>query len=132
MLGANLLVTGAVATARIAGISETVIGLTIVAIGTSLPELVATLAAALKGRSDVAFGNIVGSNIYNILGILGVTAVIHPLQIPADIGLLDWGVLVGAAALLLIFALTGKRLSRLEGGVLFAGYVTYVFFLLST
>jgi cation:H+ antiporter len=132
MLGANLLVTGAVATARIAGISETVIGLTIVAIGTSLPELVATLAAALKGRSDVAFGNIVGSNIYNILGILGVTAVIQPLQIPADIGLLDWGALVGAAALLLVFALTGRRLSRLEGVAFLAAYLTYIFFLLST
>lgn len=131
MLGANLLVTGAVATARIAGLSETVIGLTIVAIGTSLPELVATLAAALKGRSDVAFGNIVGSNIYNILGILGLTALIHPLPIPKDVGLLDWGALIGSAALLLVFALTGRRLTRLEGGAFLAGYVAFVFLLLS-
>ena len=132
MLGANFLVTGAVATARIAGLSETVIGLTIVAIGTSLPELVATLAAALKGRSDVAFGNIVGSNIYNILGILGLTALIHPLPIPKDVGLLDWGALIGSAALLLVFALTGRRLTRLEGLAFLAGYVTYIFFLLTT
>lgn len=131
MLGANFLVTGAVATARIAGLSETVIGLTIVAIGTSLPELVATLAAALKGRSDVAFGNIVGSNIYNILGILGLTALIHPLPIPPDVGLLDWGALVGAAALLLVFALTGRRLTRLEGVAFLAAYVAFVFLLLS-
>ncbi len=131
MLGANFLVTGAVATARIAGLSETVIGLTIVAIGTSLPELVATLAAALKGRSDVAFGNIVGSNIYNILGILGLTALIHPLPIPKDVGLLDWGALIGSAALLLVFALTGRRLTRLEGLAFLAGYVVFVYLLLS-
>ncbi|MCA3735115.1 MAG: calcium/sodium antiporter [Phenylobacterium sp.] len=131
MLGANFLVAGAVATARIAGLSETVIGLTIVAIGTSLPELVATLAAALKGRSDVAFGNIVGSNIYNILGILGLTALIHPLPIPKDVGLLDWGALIGSAALLLVFALTGRRLTRLEGLAFLAGYVVFVYLLLS-
>lgn len=131
MLGANLLVTGAVATARIAGLSETVIGLTIVAIGTSLPELVATLAAALKGRSDVAFGNIVGSNIYNILGILGLTALIHPLPIPKDVGLLDWGALIGSAALLLVFALTGRRLTRLEGVAFLAAYAAFVYLLLS-
>ena len=131
MLGANLLVTGAVATARIAGLSETVIGLTIVAIGTSLPELVATLAAALKGRSDVAFGNIVGSNIYNILGILGLTALIHPLPIPKDVGLLDWGALIGSAALLLVFALTGRRLTRLEGIAFLAAYAAFVYLLLS-
>jgi len=71
VFGADLLVGGAVTLARIAGLSETTIGLTIVAVGTSLPEFVATLAAALKGKSDVAFGNIIGSNIYNVLGILG-------------------------------------------------------------
>ena len=128
--GADLLVNGAITTARLAGISETVIGLTIVAVGTSLPELVATLAAALRGRSDVAIGNIVGSNIYNILGILGVTALIHPIAIPADIGLVDWGVLIGSAALLLVFAITGRRISRLEGAVLLTCYVVYVGYLL--
>jgi cation:H+ antiporter len=128
--GADLLVNGAITTARVVGMSETVIGLTIVAIGTSLPELVATLAAALKGRSDVAIGNIVGSNIYNILGILGVTALIHPIAIPADIGLVDWGVLIGSAALLMIFAITGRRISRLEGAALLACYAAYVGYLL--
>jgi cation:H+ antiporter len=131
MLGADLLVTGAVATARIAGLSETVIGLTIVATGTSLPEHVATLAATLKGRSDVAFGDIVGSNIYNILGILGVTALIRPFPIPEDVGLLDWGVLVASAALLLVFALTGRRLTRMEGVAFLAAYVGFVYLLLS-
>lgn len=129
--GADLLVSGAITTARLAGMSETVIGLTIVAIGTSLPELVATLAAALKGRSDVAFGNIVGSNIYNILGILGVTAMIHPIPMPADIGLVDWIVLIGSAGLLSFFAMTGKRITRLEGAVLLAVYAAYVGYLLA-
>ncbi len=127
--GADLLVTGAITTARAAGVSETVIGLTIVAIGTSLPELVATLAAALKGRTDVAFGNIVGSNIYNLLGILGVTALIHPIAIPADIGLVDWAVMIGSAVLLLVFARSGARISRLEGLAFltcYAGYVAYL------
>ena len=123
--GADLLVGGAVTLARTAGISETVIGLTIVAIGTSLPELVATLAAALKGKNDVAFGNIVGSNIYNILGILGVTALVHPIAIPADIGLTDWAALVGSALLLVVLAYTGRRVTRLEGAILLALYGLY-------
>jgi len=129
--GADLLVTGAITTARLAGISETVIGLTVVAIGTSLPELVATLTAALKGRSDVAFGNIVGSNLYNILGILGVTAIIHPIAIPADIGLVDWAALVGSAVLLMIFALSGKRITRLKGAVMLAAYAAYIVYLMT-
>lgn len=129
--GADLLVTGAIAAARLAGLSETVIGLTIVAIGTSLPELVATLMAALKGRSDVAFGNIVGSNIYNILGILGVTVLVNPIPIPADIGLVDWIALIGSVILLMIFAMTGKRLTRLEGFIMLPGYAAYVAYLLT-
>ncbi len=126
IVGAELLVGGAIALARVAGLSETVIGLTIVAIGTSLPELVATLAAALKGRADVAFGNIVGSNLYNILGILGATAIVHPIAIPSDVGMVDWAVLIGSALLLSFFALTGKRLTRLEGAALLAGYCLYI------
>lgn len=130
VFGADLLVTGAITVARLAGLSETVIGLTIVAIGTSLPELVATLMAALKGRSDVAFGNIVGSNIYNILGILGVTALINPVPIPPDIGLVDWIALIGSIALLLLVAMTGRRITRLEGALMLAGYTAYVVYLL--
>lgn len=126
VFGADLLVTGAVTLARMAGISETVIGLTVVAIGTSLPELVATLVAALKGRSDVAFGSIVGSNLYNILGILGVTAIIHPITIPADVAMTDWIALVGSAILLVVFSWTGARLSRREGAVMLALYGVYM------
>jgi cation:H+ antiporter len=129
--GADFLVEGAIVMARLAGVSETVIGLTIVAIGTSLPELVATLAAALKGRADVAFGNIIGSNLYNILGILGVTALIQPIAIPGDIGWVDWSALIGSAFLLLAFAVTGRRLTRVEGAILLLGYCAYVAFLIA-
>lgn len=130
VFGADLLVAGAITLARVAGMSETAIGLTIVAIGTSLPELVATLAAALKGKSDVAFGNIVGSNIYNVFGILGVTSLVRPITIPEDVTLVDWAVFGGSGALLLLFATTGKRVTRLEGACLFVLYAAYVAYLL--
>lgn len=128
--GADMLVSGAVALARDAGISETVIGLTIVAVGTSLPELVVSLVAALRGRADVAFGNIVGSNIYNILGILGISSIITPITIPADIGLIDWSALLLSALLLLVFARTDARVSRQEGATLLAFYAAYTAWLL--
>lgn len=123
--GAAFLVEGAIALARFAGLSETVIGLTIVAIGTSLPELVASLAAAVKGRADVAFGNIVGSNIYNILGILGVTAIITPIPFPPDMVARDWIALLGSAVLLIVCGRTGARLGRREGAVMLALYGAY-------
>lgn len=126
MLGADLLVNGAIALARLAGLSETIIGLTIVAVGTSLPELVASLTAALRGRGGVAFGNIVGSNIYNVLGILGVTAIITPFTFPSDIVWRDWLAFLGSAGLLVFHALTGQRVTRWEGGSLLAGYVLYL------
>ena len=121
--GADLLVQGAITLAQFAGVSDTVIGLTIVAVGTSLPELVATLAAAARGRSEVAFGNVVGSNIYNVLGVLGITALVRPIAIPADLGLIDWSVFVGAALLLMFHAATGAGVSRREGGILLAEYL---------
>jgi len=130
VFGADLLVAGAITLARVAGMSETAIGLTIVAVGTSLPELVATLAAALKGKSDVAFGNIVGSNIYNVFGILGVTALVQPIAIPPEVTLIDWAVFVGSGLLLVLFATTGKRVTRLEGLLLLALYGGYLAYLL--
>jgi cation:H+ antiporter len=122
-------VQGAVTLARAVGLSETIIGLTIVAVGTSLPELVATLAAAAKGRSDVAFGNIVGSNIYNVLGVLGVTSLIRPIGFPADLSLIDWGVFVGSALLMVAHAWSGARISRREGGFLLVCYTLYIVYL---
>ncbi|MCB1569894.1 MAG: sodium:calcium antiporter, partial [Xanthomonadales bacterium] len=82
VLGAHWLVESAIELSRRFGISETVIGLSVVALGTSLPELVASLVAAARGHAEVALGNIIGSNVYNVLGILGATAVIHPIRVP--------------------------------------------------
>jgi cation:H+ antiporter len=129
--GADFLVRGATTLAQNAGVSETVIGLTIVAIGTSLPELVASLAAALRGRADVAFGNIVGSNIYNILGILGITALIAPVPIPPDMVMRDWIAMLGAAVLLLVHAWSGAKVTRGEGAFLLGLYGVYCWFLLA-
>ena len=131
IFGADFLVKGAVTLARSAGLSETIIGLTIVAVGTSLPELVATLAAAAKGRSEVAFGNVVGSNIYNVLGVLGVTTLVRPLTIPADLTVADWAVFVGSALLLVFHAWTGAKITRREGGLLLAAYLLYVTYLVA-
>lgn len=122
--GARLLVDGAIEVARDWGVPETVIGLTIVAVGTSLPELVASAMAALRGRSDLAFGNVVGSNIYNVLGILGVTALVRPIEAPAELARFDVWIMLLAAALVL--AQRNLRLGRSEGAVLVACYGLYV------
>ena len=120
--GGSFLVNGAVALARGFGISETVIGLTIVAVGTSMPELVTSVIAALKRQGDVAFGNVVGSNIYNLLGIGGTTALIAPSNVPEEIARFDAPLMVAVSLLLLLFAATGLRIARREGAVLIAGY----------
>ena len=124
--GGYLLVDGAVAVARALGISETVIGLTIVAVGTSMPEFVTSVMAAVRRQPDVAFGNIVGSNIYNVLGIGGATALIAPTEVPAEIVGFDNLVMIAASLLLLAAAFTARRISRWEGGALLACYIAYV------
>ena len=129
IFGAGLLVDGAVVLARGAGLSEAVIGLTIVAIGTSAPELVSCIAAVRKGHGDVALGNVVGSNIYNLLGILGATALIHPLQVPLEIRQVDVWVMAAATLLLLAQLRSGWRVSRAEGALLLAGFVGYTIYL---
>lgn len=134
VLGANLLVEGAVTLARLAGISETVIGLTIVAVGTSLPELATSVVAAFRKKADVALGNVIGSNIFNILGILGITALVKPFSAKGDAGAgavslissIDIGALVLSVALLFLFALTARKLARWEGAVLLLCYVLYM------
>lgn len=131
IFGGRLLVDGAVDLARIAGLSEEVIGLTIVAVGTSMPELVTSIVAAVRRQSDVAFGNVLGSNIYNILGIGGFTALISPTPVPQHIASIDMPIMVAASALLLICAWTGKRLSKAEGAGFLAIYIAYVAFLLT-
>lgn len=125
IFGARLLVTGAIDIAASLGVSETIIGLTIVAIGTSLPELVTSFSAALRKQGDVAFGNIVGSNIYNILFILGATAIIKPVQIPPSIAVVDIWVMVAATLALIGFAISGWRITRREGALLLLGYIAY-------
>ena len=126
VLGGYFLVNGAVGLARSFGISETIIGLTIVAVGTSMPELVTSVMAAIRKQTEVAFGNIVGSNIYNILGIGGFTALIAPTDVPQQIVRFDNLVMIGASILLVLFAYTGRRINRVEGAVLVAAYVGYV------
>ncbi|WP_018147553.1 calcium/sodium antiporter [Henriciella marina] len=127
--GASLLIDGAVGIATRFGISETIIGLTIVAIGTSLPELVTSLVAAIRKQGDVAFGNIVGSNIYNILGILGVTAIVKPIPVPQEIANVDIWVMLAATAALIIFAFSRGRIGRVEGAIMLAGYIGYTVWL---
>ena len=129
VLGGYLLVNGAVNLARAFSVSETVIGLTIVAVGTSMPELVTSIMAAIRKESDVAFGNVIGSNIYNILGIGGVTALMAPAEIPDDIVRSDNMVMVGVSILIVVLAYTGRRISRAEGALLLAGYVAYIVWL---
>lgn len=124
--GAYLLVGGAIELARDFGISETIIGLTVVAIGTSLPELATSVVAAARGQSDVAFGNVVGSSIYNILGILGVTALVQPIPMPIEIVAFDIWVMLGSSVLLVMFAMTGWRINRWEGAVFFGAYGVYI------
>lgn len=123
--GANLLVSGAVDIARVLGVSEEVIGLTMVALGTSLPELAVAVAAAFKGHSDVALGNVVGSNIFNILAILGATALVIPIEIPAQILRFDLWAMTAITVLLLPVMLSGRRIGRVEAGLFLAAYGGY-------
>jgi cation:H+ antiporter len=130
--GAHSTVMGAVGLARILGWSERVIGLTIVSAGTGLPEVVASLVSSIRGRSDVAIGNVIGSNLFNTLGVLGITSIISPLPVsPALISQDCWWML-GVTLLLFPLMFTGSRLSRWEGAGLFAVYCIYIAKLLST
>jgi len=129
--GGRFLVDGAVGLSRTVGLSEEVIGLTIVAVGTSVPELVTSVVAAARRQSDVALGNVLGSNVYNVLGIGGLTALIAPTEVPGPIAAFDIPVMVGVSALLLVFAWTGRRLSRAEGGAFLALYAAYVAYLIA-
>lgn len=132
ILGARWLVDGAIDIARAYQVSETIIGLTLVAIGTSLPELITSVMAALRKETAIALGNVLGSNIQNILGILGVTAIIKPIPVPPEIIYLDIWVMAGATLALLIFAAKGPQLGRGQGFLLvlaYAGYISYLAYL---
>lgn len=126
ILGGRLLVEGAITVARTLGIAESVIGLTIVAVGTSMPELITSLVAAVRRQTDVALGNVLGSNIYNVLGIGGMIGLLAPTPMPPEMVRFDNLVMVAVSVLCLVFARTGLRIGRREGGVLLAGYGAYV------
>ena len=125
IFGARFLVDGAISLAKGLGVSDTIIGLTIVAVGTSMPELVTSVMAALRKHSDVAYGNIVGSNIFNVLFILGTTSIIQPIDIPPQIASFDIWVMLGATGLLVYFARTEATLQRWEGWVFLCAYAAY-------
>ncbi|ACL73652.1 Na+/Ca+ antiporter, CaCA family protein [Thioalkalivibrio sulfidiphilus HL-EbGr7] len=126
VVGSRLLLRGAVDLSAQLGIPEAVIGLTLVAVGTSLPELAVSVIAAIRRHADVAVGNILGSNIFNLLGILGVSALLQPLPVHARVLAFDQWVMLASAGLLMLFLYTGMRLSRLEGGVLLTAYIAYL------
>jgi len=132
VMGSNWLVSGAVALATRLGVSELVIGLTIVAAGTSLPEVATSVLAALRGERDIAVGNVVGSNIFNILGVLGVTAVVAPAGLPVAPAMLsfDLPAMVAVAVACLPIFFTGSTIARWEGAVFLGYYVAYTGFLL--
>lgn len=125
MIGAQLTVNNATELARSFGVSELVIGITLVAVGTSLPELVTSVTAALGKESDIAIGNVVGSNIFNILAILGMTAVVQPIEVAEQIVKIDALVMLGFSLLLLPFILD-RKLGRLEAIVFLLAYVSFI------
>lgn len=127
--GSSVTVDAATEIARIIGLSERIIGLTIVALGTSLPELFTSVSAAKKGSADIAIGNIVGSNIFNILFVVGTSALITPVVFESKF-IVDFIVAVTAGLLLWIFSFRGKSLNRVEGGLLLLGYLGYFIYLL--
>lgn len=130
VLGANWLVEGASNIARVLGVSEAVIGLTIVAVGTSLPELVTSVMAARKGHGEIALGNVIGSNIFNVLGILGITAMVTPLSVPPEmIGVTLW-VFAASALVPLLLVYAFGMLGRVSGAMLVAVYAAYTVYLI--
>ncbi|MBO6740356.1 MAG: calcium/sodium antiporter [Phycisphaerales bacterium] len=127
--GARALVYGATGVATRVGVSEGVVGTTIVALGTSLPELAATVRAAIGKSSDIAVGNVVGSNIFNLLSVLGITSIVHPLAMQAGLGVHIW-IMLGVSLAMVFFALIKPAMGRLIGGaflLLYAGYIAFAF-----
>ncbi|MBI5232380.1 MAG: calcium/sodium antiporter [Coriobacteriales bacterium] len=132
LAGANWMVSGATEIARAFGVSEAVVGLTVVALGTSLPEIATSVVAAVRGSCDVAVGNVLGSNIYNILLILGLTGMISPVSIAAEIARFDLPILLALSVVVVALLMTTGRLRRGTGMVLCAVYASYVGVLYAT
>ncbi len=131
VVGAELMVEGATAIARDFGVSEAVIGLTIVAVGTSLPELATAIVAAIRRHADVVLANIVGSNIFNVLAILGITATIAPIGVSERFLLIDGPIMLVVTLLAFVILLRARTVSRLIGGGFLASYCGYILFLAS-
>ncbi|RSK29219.1 calcium/sodium antiporter [Bacillus sp. HMF5848] len=129
ILGGELVVNNATEIALFFGMSETLVGLTIVAVGTSLPELITSITAAVKKESEIALGNIVGSNIFNILFVLGTTAVIHPLTVNSKI-IVDIFIMILLTVILLIFSRTNFKIGKFEGMFLVVAYILYIIFVI--
>ncbi|MEL6586571.1 MAG: calcium/sodium antiporter, partial [Pseudomonadota bacterium] len=130
-LGADLLVDGATEIARDFGVSETVIGLTLVAIGTSLPELATTVMAALRRHADVAVGNVIGSNLFNLLGIIGVAVLVGPIPVEPSFVKLDLWIMFAATLMLIPFVFLRRDITRLWGVGLFGLYAAYIVWVLT-
>ncbi len=128
VIGAKLLVDGGVDVAESLGVSKAVIGLTLVALGTSLPELAIVIVASMRGHSDVALGNVLGSNIFNLLGIMGAVTLVSPLPVPPELMMFDIWVLLGITILMLPMMITQGKLTRGEGILLIVLYAVYIAF----
>ncbi len=126
LLGAHMVVTGASDAARFLGISELAIGLTVVAIGTSLPELATAIAASVQDEGDILVGNVVGSNIFNLLAVLGASSIARPLQVSQSVIRVEAPVMLAVSILVLPFVWTTLRLTRWEGGVFLAAYIAFI------
>ncbi len=130
MVGADKLVLGASTLARALGVSDAIIGLTIVSVGTSLPEIVASLIATYKGERDLAVGNVIGSNVFNILSILGITSMVRELHVSDTLVRIDLPIMIASAILTLVFFRRGFKLSRAAGALFLSLYIGYTTFLI--
>ncbi|MBN9119745.1 MAG: sodium:calcium antiporter, partial [Planctomycetes bacterium] len=124
--GAHLMVTAAVELARSLGVSEWLIGLTVVAVGTSLPEMAAAVAGAVRGEADIVLGNVAGSNLFNVLLILGATVVVRPMDVPVTARTVELPAMTGFAVLLMLVVANGLRVRRWEGALLLAAYAGFI------
>ena len=134
IVGANVLVDGAVMGARILGWSEAVIGLTIIAAGTSMPEVATSVAATIKGERDIAIGNVVGSNIFNILAVVGISSVISPSELVVNdhMARIDTVVMVAVALVCVPFCFYNKKIGRIPGAILLSTWMGYTYYLISS
>ena len=126
VIGAHFLVSAAIEIASTLGVSQSIIGLSVVALGTSLPELATAIIAGMRGQGALAFGNILGSNIYNVLAILGMTALIHPLNVPPDIAAIDIWIMLGATGLMILMILLKRPIGRSKAVFLLGLYGLYI------